>query len=78
MDQKLQFIYPKASLKDAQATGEAFNPQKRTSSASKHENSYPLLFLGVIFAFLDLDPYPATQIKTDPHAYPDPQPYKKQ
>jgi hypothetical protein len=31
-DQKLQFTYPKASIKDAQATGEAFSPQKRTSS----------------------------------------------
>jgi hypothetical protein len=41
-DQKLQFTYPKASIKDAQATGEAFSPQKRTSSTSKHENS--LLF----------------------------------
>jgi hypothetical protein len=30
--QKLQFTYPKASIKDAQATGEAFSPQKRTSS----------------------------------------------
>ncbi len=27
------------SLKDVQATGEAFNPQKRTSSTLKHENS---------------------------------------
>jgi len=26
-------------MKDAQATGEAFSPQKRTSSTSKHENS---------------------------------------
>jgi hypothetical protein len=27
-DQKLQFSYPYASIKDAQATGEAFSPQK--------------------------------------------------
>jgi hypothetical protein len=27
LDQKLQFTYPKASIKDAQATGEAFSPQ---------------------------------------------------
>jgi hypothetical protein len=27
-DQKLQFTYPLASIKDAQATGEAFSPQK--------------------------------------------------
>jgi hypothetical protein len=41
-DEKLQFSYPLASIKDAQATGEAFSPQKRTSSTSKHKNS--LLF----------------------------------
>jgi hypothetical protein len=39
IDQKLQFIYPKASTKDVQATGEAFSPLKRTSSTSKHEIS---------------------------------------
>jgi hypothetical protein len=39
LDQKLQFTYPQASIKDAQATGEPFNPQKRTFSTSKHENS---------------------------------------
>jgi hypothetical protein len=33
---KLQFTYP---LKDVQATEEAFNPQKRKSSTSKHEIS---------------------------------------
>jgi hypothetical protein len=32
-----------ASIKDSQATGEAFSPQKRTSSTSKDENS--VLFL---------------------------------
>ncbi len=31
-DQKLQFIFPLASLKNVQATREAFSPQKRTSS----------------------------------------------
>jgi hypothetical protein len=35
--QKLQFTYPSASMKDKQATGVAFGPQKRTSSTSKHE-----------------------------------------
>jgi hypothetical protein len=39
LDQKLQFTYPLASIKDSQATGEAFSPQKRTSSNSKDENS---------------------------------------
>jgi hypothetical protein len=36
-DQIVQFTYP---TKDAQATGEAFSPQKRTSSTSKHEISF--------------------------------------
>ncbi len=45
----------------AQATGEAFRPQKRTSRTSKHENSLNLfLNLWVIFALLD--PEPATHI----------------
>ncbi len=39
LDQKLLFTYPQASIKDTQATGEAFSPQKRTSSTSKHKNS---------------------------------------
>jgi hypothetical protein len=64
--QKFQFTYPQASLKAAQATGKAFNPQKRTSSTSKHKNSSLFLFLWVIFALLDLDPDPATQINADP------------
>jgi hypothetical protein len=51
-------------MKDAQAIGEAFSPQKRTSSTSKHENSVLFLFLWVIFALLDPDP--ATQTNADP------------
>jgi hypothetical protein len=39
LDQKLQFTYPYTSIKDAQATGEAFSTQKRTSNTSKHDNS---------------------------------------
>jgi hypothetical protein len=35
-----------ASIKDSQATGEAFSPQKRTSSTSKDENSVLFKFLG--------------------------------
>jgi hypothetical protein len=65
----LQFTYPHASIKDAQATGEAFSPQKRISSTSKHENSLLFLYLWVIFVLLDPDP--ATQIDADP----DPQPW---
>ncbi len=33
-------VIPQAFIKDAEATGEAFSPQKRTSSTSKHENSH--------------------------------------
>ncbi len=36
-DQKLQFTYTYASIKDVQATGEAFSSQKKTSSTSKNE-----------------------------------------
>ncbi len=49
LDQKLQFTMPLASIKDAQATREAFSPQKRTSSSSKHESFY-FLFLWVIMS----------------------------
>jgi hypothetical protein len=51
---KMQFTYPKASIKDAQATGEDFIPQKRTYSTSKLEFSS---LLSVILALLDPDPY---------------------
>ncbi len=36
-DQKLQFTYPYASVKDVQAPGDILLPQKRTSCASKLE-----------------------------------------
>jgi hypothetical protein len=52
----IAIIYPLASLKDVQATGEAFSPQKRTSSTLKHESSLFFLFLWVIFALPDPDP----------------------
>jgi hypothetical protein len=35
-DQKLQYTYLYASIKDVQAAGEGFSPQKRTFSAPKH------------------------------------------
>jgi hypothetical protein len=44
---------PYASLKDVQATEEAFSPQKRTFSTVKHENSEFGSFLWVIFSLLD-------------------------
>ena len=80
LDQKLPFTYPQASTKDAQSTGEAFSPQKRTSITSKHENS--VLFFYFCGSFLpswirirnlNADPDPATQINADP----DPKPWKK-
>jgi hypothetical protein len=58
---------------------EAFNPQKRTSSTSKHENSVFLKVLGVNLVLLDPDRYildadldQATQIKEDPYLAPPP------
>jgi hypothetical protein len=43
-------------LKDVQATGEAFNPRKKTSSSSKNEFIKFFLFLWVIFDFRDPNP----------------------
>jgi hypothetical protein len=37
LDQKLQFTYPYASMKNVQVTEEAFSSQKRPSNTSKHE-----------------------------------------
>jgi hypothetical protein len=69
----LQFTYPYVSIKDAQATGEAFSPLKRTSSTSKHEKSILFFyFWGVILPSLirirnlNADPDPATKINADP------------
>jgi hypothetical protein len=39
MIKNYNFTYPSASIKDFQATEEAFCPQKRTFSTSKHEIS---------------------------------------
>jgi hypothetical protein len=51
-EQKLQFTYHLASIKDAQATGEAFT----LSSTSKKKFIYIILFLWVISALLYPDP----------------------
>jgi hypothetical protein len=45
---KIAIYFPEAFIKDVQATGEAFSPQKRT----------PSTFLWVIFALLYPDPDP--------------------
>jgi hypothetical protein len=44
----------RVSMKHAEATGEAFSPQKRTSNISEHLNFFP--FLCVSSALLDPDP----------------------
>jgi hypothetical protein len=53
---------------DVHATGEAFSPQKRTSSASKNEIYYLFsifVTLWVIFALLDPDTDPGTPLNPD-------------
>ncbi len=49
--QKLQFTYPDASVKDVQAAGEVFSPQKRASTTSKHEISLLFYFCWKILPF---------------------------
>ncbi len=66
LNQKLQFTYPQAFIKDVRATEEAFIPQKRTSSTSKREFSELLfLFLWVIFALLVPNPILNPDLDTD-------------
>ncbi len=64
LNQKLQFTYPKASIKNVQVTEEAFSSQKKPSNTSKHELINFFLLLWVIFALLDPDPL--TRINPDP------------
>jgi hypothetical protein len=42
---KLQFSYPYASIKDAQATGEAFSPQKEHPALQNMKILYFFLYL---------------------------------
>jgi hypothetical protein len=60
----LQFTYPKASLKDAQATGEASTLKKEHPAHQNMKIFYFFLFLWVIF----VSPVPdsGTQINADP------------
>ncbi len=55
---KLQFIDPSASVKDVQATGEAFSPQKKNTQHFKTWNFLTSFFFCVcmIFALLNQDP----------------------
>jgi hypothetical protein len=72
-------------MMDVQTTGEAYIPQRRTSSASKHYVSSLSSFLWVIFANLDLDLHsrcksgsgPSRQKSMRIHADPDPQHWYK-
>jgi hypothetical protein len=64
LDQKLQFTYPQASIKNAQAQ-EKPSALKREHLVLKNMKILDFfLFLWVIFALLDPDP--ATQINADP------------
>ncbi len=56
--QKLQFTYPYSALK------------KKHPALQNMKILYFFLFLWVIFALLDPDPNPATQINADPHPKP--------
>ncbi len=51
-------------MKDAQATGEVFSSQKKTSSNSKQKFLYFFFICGQFFFALP-DPDPATQIKAE-------------
>jgi hypothetical protein len=54
-DQKLQFTFLLAFIKDVFDTGEALSPQKRTSSTSKNLISSLFYIFVVIYALLDPD-----------------------
>ncbi len=58
------FLYQKLKFTYVPATGEAFSPQKRTSSTSKNEIYELFLCLRVIFALLDLDTDPRNPIES--------------
>jgi hypothetical protein len=65
---KIAISYPQASMKDFQATGETFNPQKRTSSISKHEiSSLVSIFFTFLPSWIRIRIQP-TKIHADPYA----------
>jgi hypothetical protein len=77
----MQFTYPYASLKDAQATGEAFNLQKGTSrsNTSKHEKSlFFSIFEGhTLHSWIQNKQLKLMRIHADLEPDPDPQPWFK-
>jgi hypothetical protein len=63
-------IIAQASMKEFQATGETFNPQKRTSGISKHE-IYSLVSSFLHFCLLGFGSSRQKSMRI--HAHPDPQ-----
>jgi hypothetical protein len=65
LTKKKQLTYPKASLKDVQATEEAFSPQKRTSSKIKTWNFLTLFYFRGSFlpSWIRIQP---TKVNADP------------
>ncbi len=61
-----------ASIQDVQTAEEAFIPQKRTSSSSKHEISKFFIFFGPFFALLDPDPDSESDPEKDPLTWMNP------
>jgi hypothetical protein len=71
---KLQFTYPYVSIKDVQATEEAFSPQKRTSSTFKNKiinffyycGSFLPCWIRIHIRNPGLDTDPGTPLNPDP------------
>jgi hypothetical protein len=55
LNQEFQFTYPHATIKDVQATGEAFGPQRKHPTRQNIKFLNFFLFLWVIFTILDPD-----------------------
>jgi hypothetical protein len=55
-DEKVQYTYSYASIKNVQVTEEAFISQKRTSTTSKHVEMFSFFSTFCIFARLNPDP----------------------
>jgi hypothetical protein len=53
----MQFIYPQASIKDVQATEEAFSPKREHPALQNMKFLHVFLFLWVIFVLLSKDLY---------------------
>ncbi len=58
LEEKKQHFYSQASVKGFQATGEASNPQTRTSNISKHEISSPFFCFCKLFCLQAFWPNP--------------------